>query len=63
MEGVISMVIYGIGVLPLICRLKQEFPGVKQPWYADDAGTGANFPVLRCFFERPQEILSQIRAS
>jgi hypothetical protein len=27
----LSMVPYGIGVLPLICRLKQEFLGVKPP--------------------------------
>jgi hypothetical protein len=52
------MVAYGIGVLPLIRRLKQEFPGVKQSWYDNDhAGTGAHFPVLRQFFERLQEIV------
>jgi hypothetical protein len=32
---------YGKGiVLPLIHHLKEEFPSVKQPWYADDAGVG-----------------------
>jgi hypothetical protein len=36
MEGVIqgdpiSMVAYGIGVLPLIRQLKHEFPEVEQP--------------------------------
>jgi hypothetical protein len=56
-EGVtISMLAYGIGVLPLIRQLKQEFPGVKKPWYADDTGTGAHFPVLCQSFERLQEI-------
>jgi hypothetical protein len=40
------MVAYGIGILLLMRCLKQEFPGVKQPWYANSAGTGAPFPVL-----------------
>jgi hypothetical protein len=35
----LSMFGYGIGILPLICRLKHEFPAVKQPWYANDAGS------------------------
>jgi hypothetical protein len=50
------MVAYGIGILLLMRCLKQEFPGVKQPWYANSAGTGAPFPVLYQFFERLQEI-------
>jgi hypothetical protein len=38
----LSMFGYGIGILPLICKLTLEFPAVKQPWYyADDAGAGA----------------------
>jgi hypothetical protein len=39
----LSMFSYGIGILPLICRLKHEFPAVKQPWYTDDAGAGGCF--------------------
>ena len=49
----LSMFGYGIGVLPLIRRLKEEFPSVKQPWYA---GAGGHFTELRAFMERLQEI-------
>jgi hypothetical protein len=52
----LSMFGYGIGILPLIRRLKIEFPAVKQPWYADDAGAGGSFTDLRQFFLRLQEI-------
>ena len=34
----LAMVPYGIGVLPLIKRLKVEYPDVTQTWYAEDAG-------------------------
>jgi hypothetical protein len=47
---------YGIGILPLIRRLKIEFPVVKQPWYVDDAGAGGSFTDLRQFFLWLQEI-------
>jgi hypothetical protein len=47
---------YGIGILPLIRRLKEEFPEVKEPWNADDAGAGGSFEDLRRFFTRLQEI-------
>jgi hypothetical protein len=57
MQGdALSIVAHGIQVLPLIRHLKQDFPGVKQPWYADDAGTGAHFLVFCSFFARLQEI-------
>jgi hypothetical protein len=46
----LSMFGFGIGILPLIRRLKQEFPAVKQPWYADDAGAGGSFTDLQQFF-------------
>ncbi len=52
----LSMFGYGIGILPLIRKLKLEFPAVKQPWYADDAGAGGSFTDLRKFFLRLQEI-------
>jgi hypothetical protein len=52
----LSMFGYGIGILPLIRRLKIEFPAVKQPWYADDAGAGGSFTDLQQFFLRLQEI-------
>jgi hypothetical protein len=52
----LAMAAYGVGLLPLIRRLKKEFPNVKQPWYADDAGAGGSFQDLRLFFRRLQEI-------
>jgi hypothetical protein len=43
----LSMFGYGIGILPLIRKLKLEFPALKQPWYANDAGAGGSFTDLR----------------
>jgi hypothetical protein len=45
----LAMIIYGILLLPLIQRLKNELPTVDQPWYADDAGAGGTFPELRAY--------------
>ena len=36
----LSMIAYGIGVLPLIRELWDTHPRVTQPCYDDDAGTG-----------------------
>jgi hypothetical protein len=33
----LSMVLYGVALLPLIKRLREKHPDVVQPWYADDA--------------------------
>ena len=33
----LAMIVYGIGVLPLIKNLKRAILDVTQPWYADDA--------------------------
>ena len=52
----LSMFGYGIGILPLIRKLKLEFLAVKQPWYANDAGAGGSFTDLQKFFLRLQEI-------
>jgi hypothetical protein len=52
----LAMVAYGISLLPLIRRLKDEFPSVEQPWYADDAGAGGKFADLRRYSLRLQEI-------
>jgi hypothetical protein len=46
----------GIGVLPLIRRLKRSHPNLFQPWYADDAGAGGKFSDIRAMFEELQEI-------
>jgi hypothetical protein len=53
----LSMFTSGIGILPLIRRLKLEFPKVEQQsWYADDAGAGSKFDAIWCLFLRIQEI-------
>ena len=36
----LTMITYGIGVLPLIRDLRRAHPCVTQPWYADDTGAG-----------------------
>jgi len=52
----LSMIVYGIGTLPLVRQLKQEFPAVEQTWYADDGGAGGRFDSIRKQFTRLQEI-------
>ena len=39
----LSMVTYGLGILPLIRKLWKAHPGVTQPWYVDEAGAGSTF--------------------
>ncbi len=39
----LAMVMYGLGLLPLIRNLKTEGPDLHQPWYADNAGAGGTF--------------------
>ena len=42
-EDPLSMIAYGIGVLPIIRELQGAHPRVTQPWYADDAGAWGEF--------------------
>ena len=44
--GALAIVAYGIGILSLIKNLKAEFPGVAQPWYADDSGALGTFTIV-----------------
>ena len=39
----LSMIAYGLQILPLIWDLQMAHPNVTQPWYADDAGAGGTF--------------------
>ena len=39
----LSMIAYGIKVLPLIRELRGSHPRIAQPWYADNAGAGGEF--------------------
>ena len=47
----LSMILYGIGMLPLTIKLKTAVPDCMQPWYADDAGAGGNFEDIDDFFK------------
>ena len=37
-----AIIVYGIGVIPLIWGLWVAHPCVTQPWYPDDAGQGVS---------------------
>ena len=52
----LSMIVYGLGTLPLIRQLRAEFPEVEQPWYADDGGAAGHFTSILRLFGRLQEI-------
>jgi hypothetical protein len=47
----LAMVMYGVGLLPLIRILKKAVSDVHQPWYADDAGAGGRFQRIRLYPE------------
>jgi hypothetical protein len=52
----LSMILYGIRMLPLIRKLKVEFPNLYQPWYADDAGAAGGFEEIHSMFDRLVEL-------
>ena len=47
----LSMFLYGIGVLPLIRKLKVLHPDVIQLWFADDAAGAGGWEQLGLFYE------------
>ena len=47
----LAMIVYRIGVLPLIRELREAHPRVIQPWYADDAGAGGTFKDVQAHFQ------------
>ena len=47
----LAMIVYGVGILPLIKNLKMEIPYVTHPWYADNAESLDTFSRLKtCFY-------------
>lgn len=52
----LSMFENRIGTLPLILQLKQEFPDLEQPWYANDAASAGRFDRIRAHYSRLQSI-------
>ena len=47
--------LYGIGLLPLSALLLEEFPGLVQPWYADDAAAQGDSQLLAQWLRRLRE--------
>ena len=54
-DDLLAIVMYGVGLLPLICILLKAVSDMHQPWYADDAGAGRHFPKIKLCFEKLQE--------
>ena len=46
----LAMVAYGIGILPPIKNMKEEFPESIQPWYADDASVLGTFARVKSYY-------------
>ena len=46
----LAMVVYDIGVLPLIKSLKSAYHGVTNPWYVDNYGSLGGFDNLERYF-------------
>ena len=45
----LAMIVYGIGMLPLVEKLQEEIPEMVQPWYADDAGAAGDYKSIATF--------------
>ena len=46
----LAMILYGIGILLLIKKLKREIPDVTQPWYSDKSGALVTFSRIETYF-------------
>ena len=47
----LSMIIYGVGMLPLTRSLKRQCKDCIQPWYADDAAAGGKFTAIMSYYD------------
>ena len=45
------MILYGIGILPLIKNLKREIPDTTHPWYTDNFGDLGMFARIATYFD------------
>lgn len=53
----VSMIAYGLGLLPLIRLLKLEFPDIKfHSWYADDSAVAGSLSAISKLFKRLQKL-------
>ena len=46
----LSMIAYGISILPLIKNPKQDISDITHPWYADDARDLGTFAIIETYF-------------
>ena len=52
----LAMFLYGLGVLPIIRELNDEFDfSTKQVWYADDSAVAGKFRNIAEFFKKIQD--------
>lgn len=51
-----SMVLYGLLLLPFINKLKELFPDLFSPWFADDGSAGGKLDSLHRFFDKACEL-------
>ena len=47
----LAMAMYAIAITPLITKLKERCPNVKQAWYADDATGASTYSNLRSWWD------------
>ena len=47
----LKIIVYRIGILPLINNIKREIPDVTQPWYADNSGALGMFARIETYFD------------
>lgn len=52
----LAMIAYGIGILPLICILKDHHPDLIHSWYADDGGIGGKIQDIKKLFDELMKI-------
>ena len=45
------IIVYTIGILLIIKKLKQEIPDVTQPWYNENAGALVMFDINDTYFD------------
>ena len=47
----LTIIAYGIEILPLIKNVKREIPNVTHPWYAEDSGALGTFARIETYFD------------
>ena len=50
------MLLYGLALTPLATTLRQQFPSLIQPWYADDNAACGKATELKAYLQKLQEL-------